>query len=93
MGKEKNLPECDDPEAENGTATATDSDDDETCCEPVERSYLAQEISNLKSTVLKAASERERLPQPLFWSLFNSRLKEIRKAKQLERIVAETLES
>ena len=74
------------------TESELDTDDGIVGREKVERSHLAEEISQLKSTILKVASERERLPQPLFWSLFNSRLKEIRKAKEIERVLAETLD-
>lgn len=63
-------------------------DDDET---PVatERSVIAKEIESLQSTILRFANERERLPQPLFWSLFNSRIKEIKAKKQVERLCKE----
>ena len=43
----------------------------------VERSRVAEEVEDLRSTILRLAKDRERLPQPLFWSLFNSRLKDI----------------
>jgi TATA-binding protein-associated factor Taf7 len=56
-----------------------------------EKSTVAREIENLQSTVLRYARERERLPQPLFWSLFNSRLRDIKKTKELERLLRETL--
>jgi hypothetical protein len=55
----------------------------------VERSRLAEEIDDLRTTILRLAKDRDRLPQPLFWSLFNSRLKEIKRNKELSRLVSE----
>ena len=57
----------------------------------VERSALAEDINDLRSTILRLARDRERLPQPLFWSLFNSRLKSIKREKELSRLLQETL--
>jgi hypothetical protein len=57
----------------------------------VEKSSIAQEIENLQHTILRLARDRERLPQPLFWSLFNSRLRDIKKNKELDRVLRETL--
>lgn len=54
--------------------------------EPCERSAIANELSALQETVLRLARERERLPQPLFWSLFNSRLKDIKRHKEEQRL-------
>jgi hypothetical protein len=65
-----------------------DDDDDR---EPRERSAVAANIDNLKATVKRLAAEREVLPQPLFWSLFHSRLAAIKKAKEVERVVGEAL--
>jgi hypothetical protein len=59
--------------------------------EAPEKSQIAREIEDLQSTVLRFARERERLPQPLFWSLFNARLRDIKKNKELERLLRETL--
>jgi hypothetical protein len=56
-----------------------------------EKSQIAREIEDLQSTVMRFARERERLPQPLFWSLFNARLRDIKKNKELERLLRETL--
>lgn len=67
-----------------------DSDEAETA--PVsERSAVAREVEDLQKTVLRLARDRERLPQPLFWSLFNSRLRDIKKHKDLARLLKETL--
>ena len=54
-------------------------------------SAVAREIESLQETVNRFTRERERLPQPLFWSLFNSRIKEIKKSKELSRAVKEAL--
>lgn len=65
--------------------------DDEGPIESPERSATARDIEDLKETVLRLARDRERLPQPLFWSLFNSRLKDIKKHKELERALRASL--
>ena len=57
----------------------------------VERSALAEDINDLRSTILRLARDRERLPQPLLWSLFTSRLKSIKREKELSRLLQETL--
>jgi hypothetical protein len=56
-----------------------------------DRSRISEEIEDLRTTILRLAKDRERLPQPLFWSLFNSRLKDIKRNKELSRLVAEVL--
>ena len=67
----------------------TDDSTDEGIEVEVERSRLAEEIDDLKTTILRLAKDRDRLPQPLFWSLFNSRLKDIKRNKELSRLVNE----
>lgn len=52
---------------------------------PATPSELAQEIKALQESVTRAMEKRERLPQPLFWSLFNSRVKDMRKRRELLR--------
>ncbi len=49
------------------------------------RSPLAVAVEKLRKTSVDAAASRERLPQPLFWSLFNSKLKEIKEDKEKTR--------
>jgi|GEM_PF-2448990 len=56
-----------------------------------ERSATAKEIADLQEKILKFARNRERLPQPLFWSLFNSRIRDIKKNKELERLLNDVL--
>lgn len=56
-----------------------------------DKSAVAREIESLQETVNRFTRERERLPQPLFWSLFNSRIREIKKTKELSRAVKEAL--
>ena len=65
-------------------------DDEEPLC-PTERSAVAKEVGDLQSTILRLARDRERLPQPLFWSLFNSRLKDIKRQKEEERALKAAL--
>lgn len=64
---------------------------DEESAASVEKTAVAKDLEKLKKTVLRLATERERLPQPLFWSLFNSRLKDIKKSKEVSRILREAL--
>ena len=66
-------------------------DDDDDTPAVTERSAIAKEIESLQSTILRFANERERLPQPLFWSLFNSRIKEIKERKEVDRLCKEAL--
>ncbi len=62
-------------------------------CQPqqAERSQTAKEIADLQERILRLARDRERLPQPLFWSLFNSRIQEIKKDKELKRLLSDVL--
>jgi len=46
---------------------------------------LAEKLSNLKSATLGVVSRRERLPQPLFWSLFHTELDSIKKRRKKQR--------
>ncbi len=50
-------------------------------------SEIAIEIERLKKIVTQLASDREMLPQPLFWSVFHSQLDEVRKKKELKRML------
>jgi hypothetical protein len=67
----------------------TDDESDE--MQPKERSAVAANIESLQATVKRLADEREVLPQPLFWSLFHSRLAAIKKQKEISRVVSEVL--
>ena len=60
---------------------------------PKEMSGVAKEIQRLKTATIRAAQNRERLPQPLFWSLFHSSLKEVREAKEQERLISDLLDT
>jgi hypothetical protein len=66
----------------------TDDDDD---TQAKERSAVAANIESLQATVKRLAEERDVLPQPLFWSLFHSRLASIKKQKEISRVVSEVL--
>jgi hypothetical protein len=66
----------------------TDDDDD---TQPKERSAVAANIESLQATVKRLSEERDVLPQPLFWSLFHSRLASIKKQKEISRVVSEVL--
>ena len=56
---------------------------------PTEPSAVAADIDNLQATVKRLVREREVLPQPMFWSLFHTRLKSIRRQKELSRVVSQ----
>jgi hypothetical protein len=56
-------------------------------------SFVAKEINRLKIATIEASKERERLPQPLFWSLFHSALADVRAAKERDRLINDLLES
>lgn len=60
------------------TESSDDTSDQEHVTKP---SSISSEVAELKETILRFAKERDRLPQPLFWSLFNSRISEIKKTK------------
>jgi hypothetical protein len=66
----------------------TEDDDDR---QPKERSAVAANIDSLQATVKRLAEERDVLPQPLFWSLFHTRLASIKKQKEISRVVSEVL--
>lgn len=55
------------------------------------RSAVAEDLADLKSTVTRLVESRERLPQPIFWSLFNARINDIKKHKELERLLSSSL--
>lgn len=64
-----------------------DSDEDESQA-AVEPSSVANEVRQLKSAIDSAIAKRERIPQPMFWYLFHSRIKDIRKRRELLRILS-----
>lgn len=64
---------------------------DEDQGDTVAPSVTAKEVKSLRDTVLKFAANRERLPQPLFWSLFNARIADIKKNKERSRVLEELL--
>jgi hypothetical protein len=68
--------------------TADPDSEDETNAQcATERSAVAHDLANLKSTITRLVEDRERLPQPMFWSLFNARINDIKKQKELERVI------
>ncbi|MFN8389668.1 MAG: hypothetical protein U0136_05205 [Bdellovibrionota bacterium] len=52
--------------------------------EPV-KSDLSSKLDRLKSATLKVVHARERLPQPLFWSLFHAELDSIKRKRKKQR--------
>lgn len=65
---------------------------DESQAEPVsEPSALASELKALKERIFSLASSREKLPQPLFWSLFRLRISSLKKKKEKDRLLDDIL--
>lgn len=50
-------------------------------------SAVAVRIGKLKEATLAAVKKRERLTQPLFWSLFRSEVDSIKKRKERDRLI------
>jgi hypothetical protein len=59
--------------------------DDETPSAAPGPTELAAKLSRLRDVALKAAEARTRLPVPLFWSLFHSQVRDVRKVRDRER--------
>jgi hypothetical protein len=55
------------------------------------RSPLAHRVERLRDATVKAAERRERLPQPLFWSLFRSEINDIKRRKARARALSAAL--
>ena len=51
------------------------------------QSEIARRLARLRKVTLDAAQKREHIPQPLFWSLFHAELDELRRQKELLRVV------
>jgi len=76
------------------TLKSVDDEDEQKAVESdvrVEKTQTAKEIAALHEKLMRLARDRERLPQPLFWSLFNSRIQEIKKNKELQRLLSDVL--
>ena len=54
-----------------------------------EPSTIACDLARLKAAIFKSIKARERLPQPLFWSLFFSQISELKQRKEAQRLVDE----
>jgi hypothetical protein len=50
------------------------------------RKLLADRLKQLRSSSLRAARDREKLPQSLFWSLFRQEIAKLKKQKQKNRL-------
>ena len=59
--------------------------------EKPKRSELAESVERLREATIGAAERRERLPQPLFWSLFRSEVERIKRRKAKVRAVSQAL--
>lgn len=67
------------------------SDDDNTPEVPVPPT-LAEKLKRIQRVTVDAFDRRGRVPQPLFWSLFHSEIKQLRKEKELKRVLDEILD-
>jgi hypothetical protein len=54
---------------------------------------IARRLDKIRSATIQAAEKRGRLPQPLFWSLFHSEIAQLKKEKELRRLLQEVLNS
>lgn len=89
----KSLPALDSEGLDQGliSAISHEADDDDEPVSPHGPSDIAREIQQLKDATINAASKRGRLPQPLFWSLFHSRIAELKREKAARRVFDELL--
>ncbi len=55
--------------------------------EPPGRTELSERLHRLKKAALTAADRRERIPVPLYWSLFHSQVRDVRKVRAHQRLV------
>ena len=55
------------------------------------KSSVASEIDRLKRATCDITSRRERVPQPMFWSLFHDQLNALKERKRLERVIEAAL--
>lgn len=54
---------------------------------PCQGSEVAYHLQHLKAAVWKTIKKREKLPQPLFWSLFHVEVRELKQRRQKERLL------
>ena len=60
----------------------------EVSVEEPQDSKVKRELASLKKASIRAFRTRERLPQPLFWSLFNLKISQLKKLKGVRRLVS-----
>ena len=56
-------------------------------------SDIAKALMRLRESSFDAVKRREHLPQPLFWSLFRTEITEIKRKKELRRLVSSLFDS
>ena len=56
-----------------------------------EPSMVAKRVQTLKNSAFNAVKKRDRLAQPLFWSLFLSEINEIKQAKARQKLMRKIL--
>jgi hypothetical protein len=54
--------------------------------EPQGPTLVAKQVRHLRSRVFSLVEKRERLPHPLFWSVFCGEVAELRKRKEKQRL-------
>ena len=67
------------------------SDRNEGSIKSLGKTPLALEIEQVRDATLKAAAKRQHLPQPLFWSLFHSRIRQLKQEKHNERVIKQAI--
>jgi hypothetical protein len=55
-------------------------------------SAVAIQLRTLRSAVLRAVNSRERVPHPLFWSLFLTEVSQLKRRKHEQRVVDQLLQ-
>ncbi len=78
-------------ESISGCVAEHESASAEFSCEPSEPSDVCLSVRRLQGSAMKAIASRERLPQPLFWSLFHSEIEQIKRVKERNRAMRKIL--
>lgn len=81
MDKEKTIPDGDEERADPNESEAAHGDVFAT----TGPTAIALRVERLKAAAFRVIQKRERLPHPLFWSLFCLEVSELKKRKNRER--------
>lgn len=66
-------------------------DDTEPKLQGKEASPIAKDLKRVRDAALDAAAKRDKLPQPLFWSLFFTELNAVKREREQIRHIEEAL--